>query len=930
MKNIRLYLSFLLLLFWSVQLGAESRVLRGLTAVDGLIDLTITTIHKDSAGFVWLGTGSSVERFDGVFLKHYALTGTDARRTWVYALAELAGHDIWMGNGTGLWRLNKQTETFERMVPDVIHGPVLSLVSDGQGTLYIGSERGLYIYRNGKFSHRLLDSSTFSVANQITDMALDGEGQLWMATRHGLYALALADNQVRHWHNEVGADHVCSFNKLALVGSQIYLGTTDRGIVRFDRRSKSFSPYVSVGCNVIMSLSGDGERMLYVGTDGNGVHFIDTERGEVVRSLRHEAGNEGSLRSNSVYSLLVDREGIVWAGFYQSGLDYTLYQGDTFTTYSFPPYFHSKDVPVRAVAIQGDEKLIGSREGLFYIHEAKNLFRVFNTPQIRSGMVFCIHRFEGRYLVGTYGGGMHVIDPATLEPADFLEEEPFLNGHIFCMAEDAEHTLWIGTSDGVFCYRDGRVTAHYTSTNSKLPAGNVYEIFFDSNRRGWISTENGLCLWEPTSGSLRTDVFPEGFIHKEKIRVVYEDSAHQLYFFPDKGALFFSDLSMNHFHYLQPGTPLEGRDGMFIIEDRNKGLWMGTNDGLFYYDKEENFVPYDFMDGIPASMFTLCPPVCDEKGNFWFGNSKGLLLLDADRVGEKVGGTYPVRITDVWVNGKRSVTGIEGNTKENHEVVLESFENNVTFRLSDFSYTAPTAMSYEYQLDGIDASWFMLEGKSEVTYYNLPAGRYTFKVRRIGQPDSETSLAIEVASRFPTGMAWGVCLVLSALGGGYYYYSRHRKASVAPVLLSPQDSETSESLPEEKSVQEVKYKTVKVSAEECARLAEKLEEVMLRDKPYIRSELKIADLAATLDTSAHTLSYVFNQYLKRNYYDYINDYRIAEFKRLVATGEYARYTLQALAERCGFSSRASFFRYFKKAVGITPNEYIRSLEKDEA
>jgi AraC-like DNA-binding protein len=48
---------------------------------------------------------------------------------------------------------------------------------------------------------------------------------------------------------------------------------------------------------------------------------------------------------------------------------------------------------------------------------------------------------------------------------------------------------------------------------------------------------------------------------------------------------------------------------------------------------------------------------------------------------------------------------------------------------------------------------------------------------------------------------------------------------------------------------------------------------------------------------------------------------------LIAKDEYSKYTLGALAELCGFSSRASFFRYFKKATGITPNEYIRSIGK---
>mgnify|MGYP002538902763 FL=1 len=103
---------------------------------------------------------------------------------------------------------------------------------------------------------------------------------------------------------------------------------------------------------------------------------------------------------------------------------------------------------------------------------------------------------------------------------------------------------------------------------------------------------------------------------------------------------------------------------------------------------------------------------------------------------------------------------------------------------------------------------------------------------------------------------------------------------------------------QEKTV-ELKYKTNKISTEECQRLTEKLEALMHRDKPYTNPDLKIADLATMLGRSAHTLSYLFNQHLNRNYYDYINDYRIEEFKRLINEDEYSKYTLGALAELCG-------------------------------
>ena len=90
-----------------------------------------------------------------------------------------------------------------------------------------------------------------------------------------------------------------------------------------------------------------------------------------------------------------------------------------------------------------------------------------------------------------------------------------------------------------------------------------------------------------------------------------------------------------------------------------------------------------------------------------------------------------------------------------------------------------------------------------------------------------------------------------------------------------------------------KYRTNKVSPEECKRLYRLLEQEMKRNKSYRNPNLKVADLAVAIGTSSHSLSYLFNQYLEKNYYDYINEYRVEEFKSLILKDEYAKYTLTA-------------------------------------
>lgn len=925
-KNISKYIILLFLLFGFLPGYSLPSVFRGLSVTEGLSDLVVNALYKDSIGYVWIGTGNSLERFDGTRLKHFLISGANEKIKRVNAIAEMEGNQIWMGNGMGLWRVNTEKDILEPIAAETLHYGVRTLLPDGKGTLYIGSEAGLFIYKNGNLEQKLIDPNVLSASNIITGLSLSEDGILWIATNDGLYSLTLADKKIVPYHNIVEDKHFCSYNNITRIGNVLYLGTMGQGIISFDTQTHKFRPFIDVGCNVISSLSGDGKDMLYVGTDGNGVHFISTKQMKVLRSLRHEPGKDESIRSNSVYSLLVDRDGLIWIGFYQLGLDYSLYQSGLFSTYSYLPYFDSKDMPVRSIAITEHEKLVGSRDGLFYINEEQRRFKNFKSPELRSSMIFCIYKFQDKYYIGTYGGGMYIFNPADLTIHDFEpnEPQPFMRGQIFSIKADNKDQLWIGTSMGLYCYKDGKRIKQYTSANSKLPEGNVYEIYFDSTHKGWICTENGMCIWDPSSESLKTDIFPENFIHKEKIRVVYEDSDHNLYFLPDKGSMCISDLSMSRFRRLQPDTQLEGKDGMFILEDDEKWLWIGTNNGLYRYDKKETFIPYNFIDGIPSSIFTLCPPVQDQQGNIWMGNSKGLIYMNFKQNNQMKRYTYPLTITDIYVNGKKSLHPVVESGKI-PEIQLESSQNNLTFHFSGFTYTEPAYMTYEYKLEGEDEDWQILTGKSEITYYDLSSGNYLFKLRYIGNPDSEVRTVVHIAYPVET---WSIIAVSIALAFiGYIYYQRKRKAKQTKNIQIQLPEDVQEPEKQEKTV-ELKYKTNKISTEECQRLTEKLEALMHRDKPYTNPDLKIADLATMLGRSAHTLSYLFNQHLNRNYYDYINDYRIEEFKRLINEDEYSKYTLGALAELCGFSSRASFFRYFKKTTGITPNEYIRSIGKN--
>ena len=119
-----------------------------------------------------------------------------------------------------------------------------------------------------------------------------------------------------------------------------------------------------------------------------------------------------------------------------------------------------------------------------------------------------------------------------------------------------------------------------------------------------------------------------------------------------------------------------------------------------------------------------------------------------------------------------------------------------------------------------------------------------------------------------------------------------------------------------------KYQKVKIDEEECADIVKRMKEYIEREKVYTNADLKMKDLADVLHLSAPKLSQVFNLYLGQNYYDFINGYRLNEFKRLIDEGEYKRFTITALSEQCGFK-KSNFFSTFRKVEGMTPVEYLK-------
>ena len=122
-----------------------------------------------------------------------------------------------------------------------------------------------------------------------------------------------------------------------------------------------------------------------------------------------------------------------------------------------------------------------------------------------------------------------------------------------------------------------------------------------------------------------------------------------------------------------------------------------------------------------------------------------------------------------------------------------------------------------------------------------------------------------------------------------------------------------------------KYEKSGLVKKEAATLLARLEERMLSAKPWLDPDLTIEDLALALGVQRHHLTQIINERLGKNFYRFVNEYRVGEVKRKIALGEAERLSILGVALDAGFNSKSAFNEAFKGIVGSTPSEYRKSV-----
>ena len=919
MKNILIVLFIILLNILNPQyLLARDLKFNRLTAENGLPYSTANVMLQDDNGFLWIGTHTGLCRYDGINTEIYS----EFENRQVRSLEETDGNWLWVGMESGLARINLKTRKMESILCEGKKElQRVSAIHWGKDEkVYIAAIDGLFVYDKGILTHVIADEGqVFSILeNTLTDY--------WLLTEKALLNLDTKTGKVTRyaWPLKFNPFFLASLNSYKNI---LYISAEYNSMLRFDMKNRRFmNEFAIEDKKRTYPLIIDGGQ-LFVNTTW-GIEVLSCTTNQLQYTIAADDDMKNGLRSNQFYSMY-KKGTTLWLGIFSGGIAYSQIENDAFNVYRLPGTdFTTFNRQVRSFCIVSDDiKLIGTRNGLLLVSEKEKRVQTFTTqdyPALLSNSILFIQPFGGDdYLIGTTKG----LVLFSLKKNSFrtFSEENVYKGTQFYSCLSDEEGIWLATSEKVLYYNmHTNQTDIYLLDTNKYPGCSALSLCFDSRNRLWIGTSDGIFLLDKVTRKIM-DTF-EGKdklknISKAQINNISRSKNGKIFICTDRMGLIVLNERGTEIDIYSEDNILPHNTVYSVYEDEQNVWWIATMKGILRYNRVTNKKQlYDLSAGIPGGVCRSFSK--DSQGRYWWANEMGLVVCDPYLLSQAVLCDLP-RISSVKVAGKRQqlledqeqgpVTPAYAKS-----MVLPAFQNNLELCFSMHTYLGALD-SYQYILEGFDERWKYNIENNCLSYTDLPAGKYLLRVRGQGNSDYETQL--EIIVEYPWYVTYGIAavvVIIVLLGIGWKYW--RRKVAIVGMKQDADD--------ELLNAAAYRPKTPRSSQEKLDRLYEQLIDYFETEKPYLNKQLKSADIAAALSCSISSLSECLSFKLNTNFSDFVAHYRVEAFVQKQKQEDISLYTLMSIAESCGFNSKSSFFRLFKKQMGCTPLEYIQKQEYD--
>lgn len=677
---------------------------------------TVQALLQSREGYLWIGTGGGLARFDGVrFATFESADIPELASRSIFGFLEEKSGDLWIGHseGAAIYRKGRFRVAFGREVTEGRR--VWNFAQAPDGSIWAATENGLVHCKNGHVV-RVYKKADGLPNERLRSVAFDRKGTLWIATTGG-GLVSHEKNGFRTLTPEEGFPHLAVRSVLADPAGGVWAATAGGGLAFVDeaRRITTYTAEDGLPTDQLTALARDANGSLWIGTWGAGVtRFRDGH----FTSLSTEEG----LAGGQIWSLHADREGSIWVGTWVDGLNRL--RNRDFVVVGTPEGLSHDNVRSVLHTRSGAAWLTTAGGGVNRIENGR-ITALSKKSGLPSDEVSAIlEDRDGSVWIGTYTAGVARIRGEAIET--FATSRGLLNLDIRSLFQDRDGTVWAGTMSGL---------ARFDGTNFNLvrepgaPLEGVSSILQDREGTLWFATGEGLVRYR--DGAFRTLTRADGLV-SNWIMDLHEDAEGTLWVGTNGEGL----------NRIRNGriTPIPISAGLWdgmaqvILEDRFGNLWITCNRGFYrvpraelnaYADgrrKHVTSVGYGPGDALRSTSFAgghQPAGAIDAAGRLWLPSFSGIVIVDpADLPGS--GAPPSVRIEEVAVNGAAVPT--------DQAIVLPPGSVPLSIRYVTTTLRHADRVRFRYRMDGTTNGWVAADRSREAFFPALPHGDYTFRV----------------------------------------------------------------------------------------------------------------------------------------------------------------------------------------------------------
>ncbi len=761
MKLIRLRILFLLVA--APLFSAENISFSPLTIEDGLSNNSVYCMLQDSYGYMWFGTFSGLNRYDGrgstVFRPRIGDPGSISGSV-IFSLLEDSQGNLWVGtDGGGLNLFNRESLSFSHFRNDpenpvsLPSNQVFTLAEDTHGKLWIGTAGGgLCFYRGEGRFFILKEENSSLIHNRIRSLYCDPGGVLWIGTEKGL---SLYDTTTGLFLE--GPEFPCVSRLEGLFirsivadpEDHIWIGT-EQGLFRCSPHTGDFTPFPLPEEASVRSICFD-ESGIWVGTERSGIFVYDLGRDEW--SVIRAEGGPGDLSYGKIRSIYRDHQGLIWVGTRGGGVN--LYNPATglITTYN-----QAKDIRQMIERQDGSVWIATDGGGVRILDRETGNMRHVDVdpldPKADDDQVYALlEDHEGNLWIGTDGSGLYSLKAGDREdaivPVDLkIPGDDFsFKGTVWAILEDHNQTIWIGTEGaGLFAMnRDETVRYTHNPDDPDSLNGNAVRCMLeDSSGQLWIGTwDGGLNLFQQETGSFRSFVRSAsrpGSLSDNSVNVIFEDSYKRIWVGTAGGGVNIFQPREKRFRNISSRNGLAGDNIYGILEDENRNLWLSSDKGISMVTPiVEDILNFSRADGLIGNEFSQNAYMKARDGTLFFGGPGGISsfspgkILQYNRMDQNESRIVltGMSIHNVPVNIGQLIDGrtiLDRDISLMDEIVLPHTANNFSFQFAILSFIDPGKHHYSVQLEGLEEQPRFLGNHNEVSYTAVPPGDYVLNI----------------------------------------------------------------------------------------------------------------------------------------------------------------------------------------------------------